>query len=115
MIYNLTEYPGHTISATAGSVIPAERFVDAAIQAGTSASNVFGISQYDAAATGDPIAINMDGILKVAAGAAVSVGAFVQSDSTGRAITRIGSAHPVGIAYTAATTSDETILIKIPV
>lgn len=57
--------------------------------------------------------IGVDGIAKVKAGAAVTAGAKVMSDGTGRAITAVATNHVAGIAMESAAAANEIIRVRI--
>lgn len=90
-----------TLTAAATGTIAANRFVTpAGAQAGADA-NTLGVSRL-AAVSGDKIPVDVLGTTTVEAGAAVSAGATVKADSSGRAITWATSGAKVGLALEAA-------------
>lgn len=111
-----------TVSRVAGSAISIYRFVAFASgdskydHVGSAQARMDGISAEGVAADGDvfPMVLPNGAIVKVEAGAAVSVGATVASDSSGRAITAVDSAGnwTAGIALTAAAAAGEIIEIQ---
>lgn len=111
-----------TVSRVAGSAISIYRFVAFASgdskydHVGTAQARMDGISAEGVAADGDvfPMVLPNGAIVKVEAGNAVSVGATVASDSSGRAITAVDSAGnwTAGIALTAAAAAGEIIEIQ---
>lgn len=74
-----------------------------------------GVCQSKPQTTGAAATVGIRGISFVVAGAAVSAGAKVTSDSTGRAIALPGSGSPVtyGIALTAASAAGELISVLL--
>lgn len=111
-----------TVSRVAGSAISIYRFVAFASgdskydHVGTAQARMDGISAEGVAADGDvfPMVVPNGSIVKVEAGAAVSVGATIGSDSSGRAITAVSTANnwTAGIALTAAAAAGEIIEIQ---
>lgn len=93
--------PVLTLTVAATGTISAHRFVTAAgAQAGADA-NALGVTRV-AAVSGDKIPVDVLGTVIVEAGAAVSAGASLKSDASGRAITWVTSGAKVGIALEAA-------------
>lgn len=111
-----------TVSRVAGSAISIYRFVAFASgdskydHVGSAQARMDGISAEGVAADGDvfPMVLPNGAIVKVEAGDAVSVGATVASDSSGRAITAVSTANnwTAGIALTAAAAAGEIIEIQ---
>ena len=89
------------LTVTAGGTIPANRFVTPAGALAGADVNTLGVAQF-AAVAADKLAVDVLGTVVVEAGAAVSAGATVKSDSTGRAITWATSGAKVGLALEAA-------------
>ncbi len=90
-----------THSVTAAGTVSASRFVTpAGAQAGADA-NTLGVSRF-AGVVGEKLAVDVLGTAVVEAGAAVSAGATVKSDASGRAITWVTSGAKVGLALDAA-------------
>lgn len=116
------EIPGMRFSLPAGGAVARCRFVavadEKAVQA-TAATYVVGASMNEVTAdentAGGHIVEIADGIVMVAAGAAVTSGAAVASDANGKAIAFVdGTTGPVaGVAITAATAADQLIAVKI--
>jgi hypothetical protein len=106
-----------TVSVVAGAAVDIYRFVQ--LQAdgkfdkvGTAQARMDGVAAQEADADGDVIAMALpQGIMKVEAGAAVSVGDVIASDNAGRAITSVdaGGNFACGVALTAATAAGEII------
>lgn len=111
-----------TVTRTAGSAITIYRFVvfaagDSKYDMVSSAQGDFdGIAAEAAAADGDAfsMAIPNGSIVKVEAGAAVSAGAIVASDASGRAITAVSGLgnYTAGKALKAASAAGEIIEIQ---
>lgn len=103
-----------TLSVVAAGVIVANRFVTpAAIQA-VAGDNAYGVADSQAA-VGERFPVVNQGSAIVETGAAIAAGALVQSDATGRAITKaagttLGRLAPGEVA-TAAGQFVEVILI----
>ena len=80
-----------TETVTAASAIAAQRFVSPALAQTGAAGNAYGVSRY-AGVAGDKIPVDLMGTTVVEAGAAISAGALVESDASGRAVT-----HSAGV------------------
>lgn len=65
-----------------------------------------------AGVAGDLVPVDSQGTVVVEAGAAVTVGAAIQSDATGRAIPHT-SGSKVGVALTAATAAGDTLEVEL--
>lgn len=90
-----------TLSIALSGTVTANRFVTpAGAQAGADA-NTLGVSRV-AGVSGDTAPIDILGTAIVEAGAAISAGASLKSDASGRAITWATSGAKVGIALEAA-------------
>lgn len=72
-----------------------------------------GVLQNDPAASGRAGTIGVGGISKVVAGAAISAGAYVSSDSAGKAVTAVSADFALGIAVTAATADLDVISVQL--
>src|SRR3954470_443744 len=93
--------PLETLSVTATGAIEANLFgPPGGAQAGAG-DNTLGVSRTEAA-IGDLIGVDTLGTAVVEAGAAISLGASLESDESGRAITWASSGAKVGIAREAA-------------
>lgn len=110
-----------TVTVTAGSDILLCRFVALAADGkydhvGTAQVRADGVSAEGGAADGEtfPMAL-MQGLMKVEAGAAVSVGAQVASDDEGRAIAHVDTAgnYILGEARSAASDAGEFIEVLL--
>lgn len=101
-----------TLSVSATGTITTNRFVTpAAAQAGADA-NTLGVAR-SAAVSGDVIGVDVLGTAIVEAGAAVSAGATLKSDSSGRAITWVTSGAKVGLALSAAGAAGDLIEVLL--
>jgi hypothetical protein len=74
---------------------------------------VDGVLQDKPDAAGVAGALAFDGVSKVEAGAAVSVGDLVQSDAAGKAIPALSGTHAAGKAITAAAADGEVISVLL--
>ena len=72
----------------------------------------FGINQ-QIAASGQDVSVCVMGISEAVAGAAVSIGAKLQGDGSGRVILAASSDNVVGKALTAATAAGDVISISV--
>ncbi len=106
--------PCVALSLTAAGVIGEYRFVSAAVAQAGAAVNTLGVARM-AAAIGDVIPVDAVGTAVVESGAAIAAGALVETDASGRAITK--AAGPAvarvlpGQAATAAGQFIEVLLI----
>jgi hypothetical protein len=101
--------PALTLTVTAAGSIAANRFVTpAGAQAGADA-NTLGVALSAASGAGERIPVIALGTAAVEAGAAISAGATVKSDSQGRAITWATSGAKIGIALEAASGAGQVI------
>lgn len=105
-----THSPILTLTITALADIAQRRFVglDGALCA--AGAKALGVTELDVA-TGEQASVNAIGVILVEAGAAVSAGAAVQSDATGRAITIAADKAPNGFALDAAVAAGDVIRI----
>jgi len=76
-----------TLSLTLTGTVVAERFVTVAGAQTGAAGNAFGVAR-TAGVSGDVIPVDVVGTAIVEAGAAISAGALVEADSSGRAVTK---------------------------
>lgn len=110
MSFNST--PVLTLTVAATGTIAAHRFVTpAGAQAGADA-NAIGVAR-SSAVSGDRLPVDSIGTATVEAGAAVSAGATLKSDSQGRAITWVTSGGRLGIALEAATAAGQFIEVLL--
>jgi hypothetical protein len=101
-----------TLTIVAAGTIVAARFVTpAGVQAGADA-NALGVAR-TAAGSGDKIPLDALGVAIVEAGAAVTTGATVKSDASGRAITWASSGARLGVALTAAGAAGDMIEVHL--
>ncbi|MDP2805504.1 MAG: DUF2190 family protein [Gallionellaceae bacterium] len=75
------------LTMTASAAINANRFVTPAAALAGAGVNAQGVSDTDAA-IGDKLAVHVLGTAIVEAGAAIAAGALIETDATGRAITK---------------------------
>lgn len=102
--------PVLTLSVKAIGVITANRFVTAAGAVAGADANTFGAA-IAAAAIGEMVPVDVLGTATVEAGAAVTAGATVKSDATGRAITWVTAGAKVGLAL--ETASAAGVMIEV--
>lgn len=81
--------------------------------AGATDTTVIGVLQNKPQNTGNAATVAIRGVSKVAAGAAVSAGAKVYVDSTGRATSTAGSSILCGFALAAAANAGELIPVLL--
>lgn len=100
------------LTAALTGTVTANRFVTpAGAQAGADA-NTLGVCR-QSGVSGDKATIDVLGTAQVEAGAAISAGATVKSDASGRAITWATSGAKVGIALEAATAAGQIIEVLL--
>lgn len=97
---------------TATGTISAHRFVTAAGAQTGADGNALGVSQ-SAATSGQRLNIVNLGTAVVETGAAISLGATVKADSSGRAITWATSGARLGVALEAATAAGQFIEVSL--
>lgn len=117
-----THQSSSPISVTAGSAVSLYRFVVLAADGkydhvGSAQGRADGVSCQAAAADGDAFAMQrLDGsIVKVEAGAAVTRGAQLGSDTSGRAIAHVSAAgnYILGVTLQAASAAGEIIEVQV--
>jgi hypothetical protein len=72
-----------------------------------------GVLQDTPAASGRPGKVGISGVSKVVAGAAITAGAYVSSDSSGKAVTAASADFALGIARTAAGADGDVISVLL--
>jgi hypothetical protein len=101
-----------TLTLALTGTVSANRFVTpAGAQAGADA-NTLGTVRL-AGVSGDKVPVDVLGTATVESGAAISAGASLKSDASGRAITWATSGAKVGIALEAATASGQLIEVLL--
>ncbi|WP_221800446.1 capsid cement protein [Oceanobacter mangrovi] len=105
----LTHHPILVISMTAAADLTRNRFIGADGDVCAAGALAAGIGEYDVAA-GEQASVNAQGLIIVEAGAAVAVGAQVESDANGLAIT-LDTGIANGLALDAAAASGDLIRI----
>jgi len=110
----------NTITATAGSAVSVYRFVSLAADGkyDHTGANVRadGVSAEAAAADTDIFAMaQLQGVMKLESGAAVSVGDLISSDSTGRAVTATATVdfYNMGVARSISAGAGEIIEVLL--
>lgn len=101
------------LSLTASGAVSKRRFVThAGAQAGA-AANTLGVSNHDAA-DADGITVNVVGTAVVEVGAAIAVGAALETDASGRAVTKAVGPTVARALQAAAAAGDfiEVLLIQ---
>jgi hypothetical protein len=102
-----------SLTVAAAGVIAAYRFVTpGGAQAGADA-NTLGAARYAAGAAGEKIAVDVLGTTIIEAGAAITAGATVKADASGKAITWAASGAKVGLALQAATAAGDLIEVLL--
>ncbi len=98
-----------TITVPASTALPALRYVNFAGAVPAAGQRTLGIANADYDA-GEQAGVNTHGELLVLAGAAIAVGAEVESDAQGRAVPR-STGVAAGVARDAATAAGERIRV----
>ena len=123
--------PGSDITAVAGGAITGKTFVKVSaglnpgnpvtgtsstlvtVVTNTAAGKAFGVATYDAASGARlPIICGPGHVVPVTSGAAVTAGAEVESDASGRAIT-LADGKPLGMALSASTGAGQDLLVRL--
>lgn len=113
---NQGTYP---LSYTATAAITRRRFVIHAAAArsctqASAASQVgLGVAIEAAAAAGVEVPVQDIGVAQVEAGAAITAGAQVTTDASGRAVTAATGNNVFGIAHTAAGAAGDMVMVKL--
>lgn len=100
------------ITLLASATITANRFVDADGSPAAANGPAFGVAEEDAE-TGKLFPCVTDGLMSVAASAAITVNDEIAVATDGKAKTAVSTNHIVGIALEAATAADQNILVKL--
>ena len=100
------------LPVVATGAITAARFVTPAGAVAGADANTLGVAR-NAAAVGERFSVDALGTAVVEAGAAVSSGATVKSDASGRAIAWASSGAKVGLAIEAATAAGQMIEVLL--
>ena len=101
-----------TLTLAATGTIAAHRFVTALVaQAGADAQTI-GVTR-TAAISGDKIPVDVLGTTIVESGAAIAIGATLETDATGRGVTWATAGGKVGIALEAAAGAGEFIEVLL--
>jgi len=101
------------ITVIATGPIVSHRFVGVTSAQAGAAANTLGVSAYDAL-TGDATTIDTLGVVSVEAGAAVALGDLIETDASGRAITRTGGPIVARSLDVAAVAGDLIRCVIIP-
>ncbi|HOW00562.1 MAG TPA: DUF2190 family protein [Rhodoglobus sp.] len=123
--------PGSDITAVAGGAITGKTFVKVSaglnpgnpvtgtsstlvtVVTNTAAGKAFGVATYDAASGARlPIICGPGNVVPVTSGAAVTAGAEVESDASGRAIT-LAAGKPLGMALSASTGAGQDLFVRL--
>lgn len=89
------------LTVTLSGTVAANRFVTPAGAQAVADANTLGVAR-TAGVSGDKIAVDVLGTAIVEAGAAISAGATLETDASGRAVTWATSGAKVGLALQAA-------------
>lgn len=101
-----------TLSLVSAGAIAANRFVTPGVAQAGNQVNTLGVSRVAAVGAGERIPVDALGTTTIEAGAAVAVGATIQSDANGRGITWAAGAK-VAIALEAAGALGDLIEIML--
>lgn len=100
------------LTITASATLTAERFVTFAGAVPAADAYVLGVVR-QSAVSGDKVTVDVHGTAIVEAGAAITAGATLKVDSSGRVITWATSGARVGIALQAASGSGQFIEVLL--
>lgn len=100
-----------TLSVVASGAVAASRFVTVAGAQAGAAANTLGVARYGVA-SGAALAVDVLGTTVAEAGAAVSAGAALETDTNGKAITKT-TGPTVGRALQAATGAGQFIEVLL--
>lgn len=106
--------PVLTLSVASAAALNAERFVTVAGAVPAAGANVFGVNRSSAAAAGELVPVDVLGTSIVVAGAAVAVGAALETDNQGRAITLNAGVKVARALQAAAAAGDRIEVFLIP-
>jgi len=101
-----------TLTLALTGAVTANRFVTASGALAGADANTLGVSRVSGV-SGEKAPVDVLGTAVVEAGAAVSAGATIKSDSTGRGITWVTSGAKVGLALEAATAAGQMIEVLL--
>ncbi len=104
-----TSSPDKVLTGIASAAILANTFVTYADAPAGAAANTKGVARTDVPNIGDRYPVSVTGTELVLSGGAVNVGDALQTDASGRAITRTSTNPVVGRALTAATAAGQLI------
>lgn len=110
-----TEIPVQTETMKAGGAVVADRFVSGPVTGATqtgAAGNAVGVAK-SAAASGEYFPAVSIGQTLVECGAAVADNDLIQSDGSGRAITRTSTNPILGRARSATTAAGQKVLVQL--
>jgi hypothetical protein len=105
-------FPLLTQTATASATLTANRFVTFAGAVPLADANTYGVVR-QAAVSGNKITVDVIGTAMVEAGAAITAGATLKTDSSGRAITWATSGVKVGLALQSAGAAGDIIEVLL--
>ncbi len=114
------EIPGFTIPLEASADLSASQFCAVISDANGRAAvagagvHIIGVLQNKPASLGAESSVMVDGVTKMVAGAALTVGGAVKSDASGRAINAVATDKAIGFALTPAAAAGEltSVLLK---
>lgn len=107
------------ISLTATAAITRRRFVIAGAtartctQASAATQVAIGVAEEAAAAAGAEVPVRVLGVVQAEAGAAITAGAQVTTDASGRAIAAATGNNVYGVAQTAAGAAGDTVMVLL--
>ena len=105
-------FPILSLTRIAAGAIVANRLVTPANLVAGAGENTLGIAR-TAAASGDAFTVDAEGTVVAESGAAVTAGASLKSDATGRVIDWATSGAKVAIALQAATAAGQFIEVRL--
>lgn len=107
-----TYAPGHIYTILAATAIDKQLFVGLTGNICAADAKPLGVTEYDVA-SGEHVAVMTSGVALIKAGAALSAGARLKVDGTGRAITWATSGEVAGWALDDASGANEVIRVLL--
>lgn len=85
------------------------------VKATTAATSaVLGVAMFDAK-SGEPVAVECEGLFKLTAAGAITAGAQVAAAAGGKVATAASGANKIGIALNTASTDGDTVFVKFSI
>ncbi len=105
-------YPTLTLTMAASGALVANRFIGTDFAQAGAGANTLGVVQMPG--TDEDIPVDVLGAVPVEVGAAVTAGALIESDASGRAITRTSGAVAGRVLESATAAGQRVLCVLIP-